>query len=99
MRKSLGLSLVLAAILMVGFGFWARAQGQAPDGPRVLVGGQLLERDCTPWLGKPAGPAAPAGPEGSRVLRLFAGGGGRPDTLFEALVPVGRGRPRRPVVL
>jgi hypothetical protein len=66
-----------------------QAPGAPQDGPRVLVGGQLLDRDCLPWLGKPAGPAVPAGPEGSRVLRLFAGGGGRPDTLFEALVPVG----------
>lgn len=47
-----------------------------PEHPWVLVGGQLLDRD---------------GPDegGGRVLRLFAGGGGRPDTLFEATVPVG----------
>jgi hypothetical protein len=36
MRRSLGLGLVLAATLIIGFGFWARAQGQPPEGPRVL---------------------------------------------------------------
>ena len=65
-----------------------------PDNPRVLVGGQLLDHDSPPPLGRPADYAVTtttAGPDegGSRVLRLFAGGGGRPDTLFEATVPVG----------
>ena len=46
-----------------------------PENPRVLVGGQLVDGDGSDGEG--------------RVLRLFAGGGGRPDVLFEASVPVG----------
>jgi hypothetical protein len=67
------------------------AASQDPENPRVLVGGQLLDRDNPPSLGRSADSAAPSGADegGSRVLRLFAGGGGRPDTLFEATVPVG----------
>ncbi|MGH6657889.1 MAG: hypothetical protein ACRDVE_22095, partial [Actinocrinis sp.] len=76
------------------------AAARDPRQPRVLVGGQLLDLDCPPWLGEPTAPAPPASAaQGTgRVLRLFAGGGGRslppfdaPSdvTLFEATVPVG----------
>lgn len=35
MRQRIGLALV-SAVILVGGGFWAHAQGQQPNGPRVL---------------------------------------------------------------
>ncbi|HZP50994.1 phosphoribosyltransferase [Actinocrinis sp.] len=73
--------------------------------PRVLVGGQLFDRGHPPGpedpfarpdfagsaFGEAAFAAFPADPElgASRVLHLVAGGGGAPETLFEATVPIG----------
>lgn len=69
--------------------------------PRVLVGGQLLDRGCPPWQSDPFAATAlstsaadsgwpPESDEGaSRVLHLVAGGSGSPETLFEATVPIG----------
>lgn len=67
------------------------AAARDPEHPRVLVGGQLLDGDGSPTSEHPEGASAVNGPDQGqgRILRLFAGGGGRPDTLFEATVPVG----------
>ncbi|HVT67180.1 MAG TPA: hypothetical protein VHF26_05490, partial [Trebonia sp.] len=77
------------------------AAARDPRNPRVLVGGQLLDLDCPPRLGEPTAPAMPASAAQAtgRVLRLFAGSGGRYSpagdgplsdvAVFEATVPVG----------
>jgi hypothetical protein len=74
MRHGLGLALVSVVILVSG-GFWAHAQGQPPNGPRVL----------------PSPRVAPAPGQESQAPTVISGGdfGFRVDR-WDGDTPVGR---------
>jgi hypothetical protein len=75
MRNYIGPGLVSAAIIFSGFGFWAHAQGQPPNGPRVVPSPQV---------------APPFGQENKNPTVISGGDVGFRVDRWEGNTPIGR---------